>query len=326
MIHVEDTEHWDQAAPPGLSVAQRIASFASAVGSPGGGARVSAQFGRWFVDQNDGSVVTPYAAPSSLGLVLANGGNFWCHTHDGSTGNLQTVYMCVASAVAGELGVGIDQGTSHAAGRSGGAQIGSATDWVANAVAVGIRRMNSTVVNYYSTTPESLRPYGMSDADMEGGVWYHDAAPGPFVAGLTTMRQRPFYVNTASVWDEGLGSTYPSTTQVGSLLMIPHPARQALVGYADGRGNERSSQVTIEDFNACLTEIHTTYQNMVTHQNSIVNVWYVHVPPGNIENSSKIATFGAWVQSINAVVGSGGEWLNFNELASLYTNPQSFNW
>lgn len=163
----------------------------------------------------------------------------------------------------------------------------------------------------------------MTDADIKDGVWYHDAAPGPFVAGVTTMRQRPFYVNTSSVWDANIGCIYPGTTQVGSLLMIPHPARHQIADFADGRGNQRTSELSVKDFDACLTEIYTTYQNMLTHQNSIVNVWYVHIPPGNIE-SSKVGTFGAWVQSINAIVGTGGEWRNFNEIASLYTNPQSF--
>lgn len=329
MVHVEDTEHWDgtTGAAVANSVAKRVALLSTVAGQYGG--KVSVQFGRHFVDHSDTWTSNPafrYSAPSSMKMVLDNGGNFWCHTHDGSYDALCSTYMCVASAVAGELSTAISFGTSHAAGRSAGAEIGDLTlDWVSIAVHAGIRRMNSTVVNYYSTMPESLRPYGMTDRDMDNGVWYHDAAPGPFVTGLTTMRQRPFYINTASVWDEGLTSIFPTESQVGSLLMIPQAGREAFDNYAEGRTNQRISTVTINDFNACLTEIYTTYQNMVTYQNSITNVWYVLIPPDNIK-SSEIDTFGVWVQSINAVVGSGGEWRNFNEITSLYTDPQSFNW
>ena len=42
-------------------------------------------------------------------------------------------------------------------------------------------------------------------------------------------------------------------------------------------------------------------------------------------------TFAAWVDSINEMLDVGGEsakaaWANFNEIASLYTNPDSWNY
>lgn len=111
MVHIEDANHWDgtSGAPVAGSIAKRVAELATVVGQHGG--KVSVQFGRWFVDATDtwtSNAAYRYTAPSSLKMVLDNGGNFWCHTHDGSYTNLQTVHTCVASAVAGEIGTTID--------------------------------------------------------------------------------------------------------------------------------------------------------------------------------------------------------------------------
>lgn len=333
MIHVETGSPWGGNAAVGVSIAKRVAELSSVVGpalsgvGAARGAKLSVQFGREFVDHNDPAlgVLSRYTAPSSLRMVLENGGNFWCHTHSGGAAFLQSVYMCVGSGVAGECQTPIDAGTSHAAGRSAGADVGDpSVDWLAVAVAAGIRRMNSTAVNFYSTTPTTMRPYGMTDDDIRSGVFFHDIAPGPYAPGMSTMRQRPFYANTSSIWDANIGCIYPTTTQVGSMLILPCAAVGQLSGHAVGRSNTRTSGVTIQDFDACLTEIYTASQNMLTYQNSITNLWYVHVSPDAIVHAD-VNTFGVWVDSINAMLGSNGVWNNMNEIASLYTNSASFN-
>lgn len=224
----------------------------------------------------------------------------------------------------------LEEASSHTAGRSGGPDIDDPNlDWASIAVAAGFRRANAATVNYYSTTPETLRPYRMSNVDIQSGLWYHDTAPGPLYDGApTTMRQRPFYVNVASAWDENIACIYPSTLQVGSILMMPSASRWELKGFAEGRSASKQVTLTVDDFNAALTHIWSTYEQMASYQNSITNLWYVHVPP-TLLNSGTIETFGAWVDSINALMGVHGEnpkaeWRNFNEIASIHSNLLSF--
>lgn len=333
MVHIESDMTWNGTPldPKADPRAMAIGQLSTVIGiNNGRGAKLSVQFDRRYLDVND-AVAVPYpGGVTSLKMILENGGNFWCHTHSGSYTNLLTIRTCVASAVASELGISFADAESHSAGRSAGADINDPSiDWVSITVHAGIRRMNSTVLNYYATLVDCLRPYGMTNADIQGGVYHHDTAPGPLDDRLpTTMRQRPFYVNSSSFWDAGLTTCGPHTNQVGSLMMIPHPGRAPLNEYAGGRGTGGTTALTVEDFNAALTEIWNTYQGMNSYQNSITNVWYVHVPPDLIRNTPA-ETFGAWVDSINAILEVGGAnpkgaWNNFNEIASLYATDPSF--
>jgi len=342
MSHVEEREHWDAPDDPHKDDpnAIDIAHLATIVGAAVGahavprGAKVSVQFDRPYLDQNDPDVpaLERYPPPTSLSWVLENEGNFWCHSHSATYNHLQSTHTCVSSAVAAEIGTTYAYGESHSAGRSGGANMNDATlDWASISAAAGILRMNGSVLNFYATTAESLRPYGVSNADIQQGAFFHDAAPGPLYEGApTTMRQRPFYIDTASVWDANIDCIYPHTDQLGSIMMIPNPGRYALHALAEGRSAASEEALTIDDFKAAMTEIWTTYEQMAAHQSSITNVWYVHIQPGQI-NAADIGTFGAWVDSINEMmaVHTGSPkavWKNFNEIASLYTNPSSFNW
>lgn len=351
MCHVEDSYKWTpplggpQAADP---TAKALAQLATVVGTAviqrgGYGAKVSVQFGRNFLDQNYSGVglSTRYpGGPTSLHLVLFNGGNFWNHTHDKSYANLSSNWTTVASAYGSEKFGGALQSPSYdaTAGRSAGADINDSTvDWASIAVYAGIKRINSNAVNYYACTPESLRPYGMTARDINDGVYYHDVAPGPLYTGApTTLRQRPFWVNSASQWDANINCIYPSEVTVGSLLMIPHPSRFRLSEMSEGRNpvSGTVNTITIQDLDAGLTDVWSTYKQMELYQSSISNVWYVQINPNLLYDTntgvvrSVVASMGVWIDSINALVSvpNSAVWMNMNEIASHYVNTTSAWW
>jgi hypothetical protein len=343
MSHIEDLYGWDDATSRGTGGdpwAVRLGTLAHAIATGGRGGKLSVQADFGWLDQNAGADAYP-GGPTSLRPVLTNGGNFWVHNHSATYNHLQSTWMTVASAYASEVPggpVAMSVATPETAGRSGGSDLNdSGLDWVSIAVAAGIKRYNSTVVNYSSCTPESLRPYRMSVNDMKQGAWFHDAAPGPLYDGApTTMRQRPFWVNSASQWDFQTASTFPQEATVGSLLMIPNPGRFHLGGLAEGRGaysGDPDSTITPQDLEAALTEVWSTYKQMEDYQGSISNVWYVHVQPGLLKAGAEgvadvVNTIGAWVDSVNAMlnVPNSAVWMNMNEIASCYANPTSAFW
>jgi hypothetical protein len=340
MCHVEDSYTWKQTG--GVSradaTAMGIAHLATVTGARIGanGAKVSVQFGRNFLDQNAAALPYP-GGPTSLRWVLENGGNFWNHTHNAGYANLVSNWWTVSSAFASESHVtsSIDVASSATAGRSSGPDVDNpAIDWASIAVAAGINRINGNAVTYYACTPSSLIPYQMSATDMTKGVFFHDAAPGLLYPGApTTMRQRPFWVNSASQWDANLTSRFPQEATVGSLLMIPHPARYPLKQMAEGRSPYSGSLETITpgDLDAAFTEVWSTYKQMELHQSSISNVWYVHINPDlladQITGAARpvVNSLGAWVESINALVSvpNSAVWMNMNQIASWYYEPQS---
>lgn len=318
MIHVEDVEHWN-----GGELAGRLGLLAKTVGPDGGrGAKISLQCDLDFLNQNSGSPNPYMGDPNGVGSLIAYGGNLWCHTHESGGAHLSSVHACVASVYAATTGVLIASATEFTAGRSGGPESHNKTaDWVSISVGKGIRRMNSTATNYFSTMEETLRPYGMSNEDIDaGGLYFHDAAPGPIDETVpTTMRQRPFWVQTSSMWDARLECVYP-VTDPSSILMIPHPGRFPL-GIVSG-----GVEVEDSDFRGAMTEIWSTKEVMDTHLQSILNVWYIQIRPGWIMDGD-LDRFGEWIDSINAMLFDGseshGEWVNMNEISSLYHHPTS---
>lgn len=341
MIHYEDDTHWQD---PNGSVSagnvKLLASLATVVGNATGadglarGAKISMQTDILYLNQN--ASAPAYSAPSSLRWLFQNNGNLWCHTHSATYNHLSSVHVCVASAFAGEVVTTYAAGEARTAGRSGGPDMSdSSLDWLSITVGAGIYRMNAPTIANYSTMIESLRPYGIDLSGAQGQAYNHSNMPGPLDDAIPgTMRQRPFWMRTSSIWDARIDSIYPDLALVGSVIMIPQPSRiSALNEFSGGRTASEAEALTIEDFNAALTNIWTTYQLMNSYQNSITNVWYVHVPPDLI-TSSYIDTFGAWVDSINAmmVVNTTNDafghavWKNMNEIAELFSNTSSFNY
>ncbi len=314
-----------------------LGTLAQVIASGGRGGKLSVQVDFPWLDQNGGQYP---GGPTSLQQVLKSGGNLWVHNHDGSYDHLQSTWMTVASAYASEHPSGpvaMSVATPETAGRSGGADINDETlDWVSITVAAGIRRMNSPVVNYYAMTPESLRPYRMSAKDMgNSGVYFHDAAPGPLQdSAPTTMRQRPFWVEASTKWDENISCTFPNEVTVQSLLMIPNPGRVHLGGLAEGRSAYQGAANTItpQDLAAALTEVWSTYEQMEDYQGSISNVWYIHVQPGLLTSGAQVndvpLSIGAWVDSVNALlnVPNSAVWMNPNEITSNFWNTTSAWW
>ena len=337
LVHVNDSTAWtpENQDRHQDSLAKRIGLLSTVVGPAGDGqargARISVQFDRPYLDQN---LTSGYQPPTSLGAVFLNGGNFWCHTQSASMQHLQSTFRCVASASAAEMGTTYAWGQSHAAGRSGGPDP-NRTDinWATLSIAAGIRRMNDSSLAHYSTLPESLRPFGATGRDLKKGVYRQAAAPGPLCPGVpTTMRQRPFWMNVSSVWDAHIGCIYPSTqiaADIGSILMIPNVGGVPLNEY--GSGNSCQDQpISMDHLNVALTEIWTTWQYMSSYQNSITNVWYVRIPAQLIQEDT-IGSFGAWVDSVNELMAVNGDpplacWMNMNEIASVFCDPNSFNY
>ncbi|MBM4365679.1 MAG: hypothetical protein FJ102_05650 [Deltaproteobacteria bacterium] len=345
MCHVEDSYAWQSSDgvrkkdPTAMGLGYLATVTGANIGA--NGAKVSVQFGRNYLDQLYPGAPYPGTTypggPTSLRWVLGNGGNFWNHTHSAGYANLVSNWWTVSSAYASEspLAPTIDVASSATAGRSGGADPDNpGIDWASISVAAGIKRINSNAANYYACTPESLRPYKMSATDIDDGVYYHDIAPGPLYEGApTTMRQRPFWVNSASQWDFKTSSTNPQEATVGSLLMIPHPSRYPFRQIAEGRGPYTTSLDTITqaDLDAAFTEVWSTYKQMELHQSNISNVWYLQINPNLLANQvtgapyAVVDSLGSWVQSINALVNvpNSAVWMNMNEIASWYVEPQS---
>jgi len=342
MIHVEDGKKWtpiDSDHRHEDPWAERIGLLAKTVGSDGRGAKLSVQFDRPYLDQNWLEPPAPllsYLPPTSLSIVLEKGGNFWCHTHSATYAHLHSTFTCVASAVAGELGgIAFAVATPMVGGRSGGGDLDEPSiDPISITQALGLRLNNSSVFNQYAALPESLRPYGATDNDIRRGVYFHVTAPGPLYPGApTTMRQRPFWMNSATQWDTHVDCIYPHEdfqTNYGSVMMIPHLPRGQIHEYEEARCAATMTTLTVADFDGALTEIWTTYQYMVNHQNSITNVWYVKIPLV-ADYFDAVDTFGAWVDSVNELMAVNDVpplacWMNMNEIASVFCDPNSFNY
>lgn len=343
MVHYEDDMFWKDAGTPAGVVTgdiKLLASLATVVGNATGaggsarGAKISMQSDVLYLNQNNVSAPDYPGGPTSLSWLFSNGGNLWCHTHSGSLDHLTSVRACVGSAYSSENGVGISVGTASTAGRSGGPDPSDAAlDWALVCVSAGIRKANAPTIYNYATMSTQLRPYAIDYSTAVGKAYFHNTAPGPLDETIpATMRQRPFWVEAASIWDARIDCIYPSAALVSSLIMIPYPGRASALSDFGGRTAVSSTRLSMEDFNAALTNIWTTWQMMDLHQNSITNVWYVHVPPDLI-TSAYIDTFGAWVDSINALMLVNAmpnlrraEWKNMNEITDVFSDTRSFNY
>lgn len=342
MTHYEDDLTWANGSGP--SDVRLMAALATIVGKglgPDGlarGAKISMQSDLTYLDQN-AAIAHPYpypsaaGAPTSLKMLFQNGGNLWCHTHSATAEHLTSVQVCVTSALGSEISTGYTDAKKLTAGRSGGPDIADSTlDWLSITQGLGILKMNAPTVANYSTMIESLRPYGMDLSGAEGKAYQHSGMPGPLDDAIpATMRQRPFWMTTASIWDAGVSCIYPKPGLISSVIMIPQPSRiSALDEFSGARTAAASEGLTMEDFNAALTNIWTTWQLMTIHQASISNVWYVHVTPDLI-SSTYLDTFGAWVDSINNLMNVNttnatyqrAEWRNMNEIADLFSHATS---
>jgi len=345
MFHVEDDTHWrsDVGSEKADTNAMNLGMLATVIGGAAGpdeiprGAKISVQVDRCWLDIHDPDAPNKYPPPTSLSWVLDHGGNFWCHTHSATAAHLNSVHACVASAVAVEGGMSYADAYQHSAGRSGGVELDLPNlDWISITVGCGIRRANSSTVGMNLALPLSLRPHRIEDKDMGShGVYFHDVAPGPLVDGPITIRQRPFYVSSLSAWnkDPSLLTILPHADLVGSLMVIPAPCRGQLSAMAEGRTtaySEQNDTVTCDDLDAAFTHLYSSYRLMDAVQNSITTHWYIKVPLYALNQEGLIDSMGAWVDSINAAFSVHGEpplaaWANFNEIASLYSDEDTWN-
>ena len=322
IVHVEDDAAWDQDEPGGL--ARGLGDLATKVGqaiSPGP-AKLSVQFGRDFLDTGGG-----YTAPSSLRMILENGGNFWCHTHSASAEFLDSVYTCVKSAYDGEGGAGSFP-NGGVGGRSGGWDIElSCFNWVSISMARGLRLMNSATQHSYTGMAEVNRPYALTNEEIER-YYGKGQAPGPMRPDIHTLRTRPFWMNSTNAWDANLTACLPSNAiaaAVGSVMMIPAPGHLDLNALAAPRPPRANRSIQMEDLNAAVTQMWSTYTLMSA--NSITHAWYIHIPAREI-NADLNSSLACMVQTINYLmdvnVTTLGEWKNMNEIGSLFANPSSF--
>jgi len=347
MFHVEDNTKWqgEVGTEKVDANAMNLGMLATVIGGADGpddtprGAKLSVQIDRPWLDQNR----TPeydkvsYCPPTSLSWVLDHGGNFWCHTHSATGAHLNSVHACVASAVAVEGGMSYSLASLHSAGRSGGADLDLPNlDWISITVGCGIRRANSSTVGMNLALPLSLRPHRIEDKDMKPrGVHSHDVAPGPLVDGPITIRQRPFYVSSISAWnkDPSLLTILPHADLVGSLMVIPAPCRGQLSDVAERRTaayKDDNREVACDDLDAAFTHLYSSYRLMDAVQNNITTHWYIKVPLSALNQEGLIETLGVWVDSINTAFDVHGEtplaaWANFNEIASLYSDEDTWN-
>lgn len=336
MIHIEDSFNWSPTAGPTTDpYAMAIGNLATVIGVHG--AKLSVQFDRWYLDKNDPIPAVKYAPPTSLQWVIANGGNFWVQNHNPTHDWGKSTYMCVMSAFQDEKpGGNTEVASEHVSGRSGGWSFDHdgalPYDWVSITQAMGMRRMNSAVMQAHAVVPSSMRPYGLSNDDLQN-LYQHDPAPGLLRSEVGTMRMRPFWMNTASMWFERTTSIYPDAAWVGSVMMIPAAGRFEMKSKSNKRTGYEVDTLTGADLNAALTEIWTTFDMGRTNQNSITRVWYSHLNPGQITDAS-VQSLSAWVQSVNEVmhVGSTGTytpygiWNNMNEIADVFSHTTSFYW
>lgn len=331
MVHVEDNRNWAGTTSPYKDdpYALAIGSLAAAFGAKG--AKLSVQFDRWYLDRFDPFVdpARRYPPPTSLRMVIENGGNFWVHNHVASFNWGQSTYACVMSAFQDEKPASNTEiASEHVSGRSGGWSFDESPpyDWVSITQAMGMRRMNSAVMQAHVLVPTSMRPYGLTDDEIQK-LYQHDAAPGPLDTDVMTMRTRPFWMNTASTWFERTASIYPDASWVGSVMMIPVAGRFEMKGMADRRSAYRVETLTVADLNAALTQIWSTFDLGRTAQNSITGVWYAHLNPNQI-TANTIGTLSAWVDSVNEIMTVGatapwtpfGAWANMNEIANLFSH------
>lgn len=317
MVHIEDETTWDGVS--NTSWAYKLGGLAKELAASGRGAKVSLQVGaQYFKGHNDSGL-----APTSLSLILENGGNFWPHTHCATYDFLSSVTTSVHSAYESERGASTGGGPI---GRSGGWDVGG-EDFVTITYKAGLKAMNSAVMLTHALVPVTARPYGFDDTDLPK-VYPHDAAPGNFKTSVETLRTRPFWMEVASDWFKNTNTIYPvDITTTSAILMIPVAGRSTLPGTADWRTASDIQSLTPADLKAAMTEIWTTFMLMTVNQRSITNVWYKHLPPAYI-NDSTILTIGAWVDSVNQMLTVNGAapyatWKNMNEITSLHVNATS---
>lgn len=324
MTHVEDNESWDS------DKAESLGNFAEEVGKTVAlgprGAKVSVQFGRNFLESEDPGTYPLGGPATALQTVLYRGGNFWTHTHTTDYDNLRSNYSCVRSAYQHDKNTG--NTTGGAGGRSGGWGFNGA-DWVSITQAAGIRLMNSSAMGAHALVPSSARPYTYTDEEIEK-LHPKGQAPGPIHMDVMTMRQRPFWMNVASNWFARTDSTYPSTLYIGSVMMIPGPGKLDIPGLSEGRTAFGVTSFSDADLKCALTQVAAAHHNMVTHQDSITNVWYGHMPLRNL-TPANIALVGFFVDSVNYLMDVNGgtplaRWENMNEIASWFADPLSCYW
>lgn len=323
MIHVEDTESWGS-SPQADDLQARLGLLATMIGTYNSRyAKISLQVGgTYFKERNAATTGT-----TSLSMVLANGGNFWPHTHCATYDFLTSVTTSVSCAYEFERGATTGGGPI---GRSGGWEIGG-QDFVSITQYAGLKAMNAAVMLTHALVPTTARPYAFTDTDLPR-VYPHDAAPGPLSPDVGTMRVRPFWMDTASDWFKYTNTIVPiNITTTSAVLMIPQAGRNALASFALGRTAYDIESLSPADLRAAMTEIWTAA--MITTmpaygQQSITHVWYKHLTPPHL-NSNTIQTIGAWVDSVNAMLNvSGGAsalgvWKNMNEITSLYIDGTS---
>jgi len=313
MVHIEDTETWEN----GVSDVT-LGNLATAVGNTHG-AKISVQFGRKFLDPNYGQGYD-CTAPTSMSLVLKYGGNFWSHTHATDGDTLSSTHACVVSAYVNENSLDtMDIGSPM--GRSGGCAADGSGDWVSITQARGLLYQNSAVMKNHCNVPITLRPYGFTTDEIDK-LYPKGQAPGPIDSDVATMRNRPFFVEKSDEWFAMVNTTrwQSDYADLGSIVMIPAPGKLDLPGLAEGRTavSGPSPLLTIEDMNAAVTQAYTSYQLMATHQNSICNAWYTHIPYREL-NSDSIATLRCFVETLNEVIPDY-EWKNMNEIGTMFAN------
>lgn len=323
IVHVEDIIHWDYPLSANGKAAG-LSSLAEVIGTRG--AKLSVQFGRNFLDVNDPDVSPNgyhHAGPTLLQTILHRGGNFWTHTHSANQSNLTSNYACVMSAYHNEGGT-VAYASGYPGGRSGGHDFDGA-DWVHSTLLAGMRLMNCGVMKSHARVPLTLRPYGITDDEIEQ-LHPKGQAPGPIYTDVMTMRQRPFWMDTSSQWF--MRSDVINSLDVGSVMMIPAAGKLDLNGLSEGRTAFASAQFTEEDLKWALSQAWAACENS-SLQPMIPNVWYTHLPIANID-ASAISMMGNFVDSLNDVLwvnsatGQRATWKNMNEIASIFADPSQW--
>lgn len=328
VLHIEEQEGaFDQ------DKAQTISSLAVMIGTGTRHAKLSVQMGAEFATRDNAAPPNYNASTSSLGAVLDKGGNFWLHMHTSDATYLHSARLCVMSLYRDE---NVNAGSPdpspasvHVSGRSSGtgAAAGGA-DWVAIAVNEGLRAQNCGTFENYVFMPQSLRPYGFSDDEIDK-LYFHDVAPGPIHLDIGTMRMRPFWMEQTTKWFARTDSTFPHIDFVSSLMMIPKPARfSRIAGTSQGRSASSYTTLTMQDLDCCLTEIWSVWNQKQTSQNSITNVWYKLLATEDLTHEF-LETIGPWIESVNDVmqipgVAQRASWENMNDIANLFSHTTSF--
>ena len=311
MVHIEDSEAYEQGR------AAQYALLGTRVARAGGGARMSWQFDSTYFDIALGY---PPTGDTSLTYLLTNTHNFWVQNHCATYSHLTTTWARVSSAFERERGA-VPADANHVLGRSGGADVGNAVDWVSISVARGLKALNAATQRNYDYTPTSFRPMGYTDAEIMA-LHGHERAPGStnYASGVSLWpNQRPIWMDTASRWD--LKANTVNAVYSGSIVTFPSPSNDSLERLSAGRSATSGAQdLATTDLNLALSQIWSTYQN-ATMMNSVTNLWYIMLPPAYCLTPyhDRIVN---WVSSINGIMGIGGgsplgEWRNMNEITSL---------